>query len=121
MSELEDKLNSILSSPKEMEKIMEIARSFSGFSDASPGESADTKDEPVSAASGPDPKLLKAFSRIMGSYSGMTDDKSALLRSMRPYLKEGRLKQIDKAMEVAKMAKLAKIAFSEFSGGDQDL
>ena len=32
MSEFEDKLNSILSSPGQMEKIMELARSFSGSS-----------------------------------------------------------------------------------------
>lgn len=117
MSELEDKLNQILSSPDEMEKIMNLARSFS----ASSGESGENETS-VSGDSGEfnfggiDPKMLGMMSRLMGQYSDQSSDKSALLNAMKPYLKKSRHATIDRAIEMTKLTKIAKIAFSEFGG-----
>lgn len=125
MSEFEDKLNSILSSPQEMEKIMGLARSLSG-SMGKPSEDTERQyeqenDHTDSPFGNIDPNMLKMMSRLMGEYSASSgNDKSALLNSLKPYLKDKRKKDIDKAIEIAKLAKIAKIAFSEFSGGESD-
>jgi hypothetical protein len=142
MSELEDKLNNILSNPAEMEKIMSIARSLSGSLGSQPaaggagntaGQSSNgPAGEPAAAASAPldlssltsvlkdvDPKIFRLVTRLAGEYASGKNDKTALLNAMKPYLKEDRRDKIDRAAEIAKLAKLARVAFSEFSGGDK--
>lgn len=129
MSELEDKLNKILSSPSDMEKIMGMARSLSGsLGTATPVEGGA---EPASAApdlssiatlvKDMDPKIFRVMSRLVGEYASGSNDKAALLNAIKPYLKEDRREKIDKAAEIAKLAKLAKVAFSEFTGGDKSV
>ena len=69
MGEFEDKLNSILSSPKDMEKILGLARELSG----SLGGGDEQKDtaaaevSPKQQSPGFDPKLLSLFTRLMGA------------------------------------------------------
>ncbi len=123
MSEFEDKLNSILSSPEEMQKIMGIARSISD----SIGSGEQKADAPESNSSSIlsslgdlDPKMLKLMSHLMGEYKSPNNDKTALLKAMKPYLKPERHKALDKAADIVKMAHLAKIALSELGGGDKN-
>ena len=112
MSDFEDKLNSILSSPKDMEKIMALARSISGE-----GEEAEAA--PREEESGPDPRMMAMLTKLMSSYSAAEDEqKLALLRAMKPYLRQERRESLQRAVEIARMAKMAKIALSELSGGD---
>lgn len=123
MGEFDDKLNSILSSPEAMSKIMDLAKSFSGGGGDtnSTGSSSDSARNSASDFGGIDPKILGIMSRIMSSSSGGNDNKSQLLNCMKPYLREDRREKIDKALQIAKMAHIAKTAFSEFSGGDFNL
>jgi len=126
MSEFEDKLNKVLSSPEDMEKIMGLARSLSGSKENSGEQKTDDKrsgdgNDPsslISSLGKLDPKMLGLVGKLFSEYSGGHDDKAALLAAIRPFVKEDRRGQIDKASEIARLAKLAKIAFSEFSGGD---
>ena len=128
MSELEDKLNSILSSPEDMEKIIGIARSISGNMDSSSQNTEDDNDnctsgiDSVASALGDiDPKMFKLISRLMGEYNSNKNDKSALLNAIKPYLRPQRRDAVDRAANIAKMARVAKIALSEFSGGDSSV
>jgi hypothetical protein len=127
MSELEDKLNKILSSPADMEKIMGIARSLSG----SLGSQTSTEASAEGAKTAPDlssitsslkdidPKIFRLMTRLVGEYSSGKNDKAELLNAIKPYLKEDRRAKVDKAAEIAKLAKLAKVALAEFTGGDK--
>lgn len=117
MSEFEDKLNSILSSPKDMEKIMELAKSLSG--EAPPKE--ERRESPDCPDGGLDPKMLGMMTRLMRGFSSPGDDKKLeILRVMRPYLKKERQESLKRGVEMAKLAKLAKIAMTEFPGGGGD-
>lgn len=118
MSELEDKLNSILSSPAEMEKIMGLARSLSDSMKTPDDKPADVEKAAFSLGD-LDPKMFRLMSRLMGEYSGHSDDKTALLTAMKPYLREERQKTVDRAVELARLAKLARIAFTELSGDEK--
>lgn len=125
MSEFEDKLNQILSSPEDMEKIMGLAKSMSGSlgSQETPKEPAPDS-ESLGAAlplGDIDPKMLKLMGRLMGEYSSKSGEKTALLTAMKPYLREERYETIDKAAKIARLAKIARIALTEFSGGDSHL
>lgn len=125
MGELEDKLNSILSSPEEMEKIMGIARSLSQGSfndDKKPkSKSEPEKSNQPDLFGGLDPRMLSMITRLMGGFNQNSNDKSKLIDTIKPYLKKERRQKLEEAANLAKMAKLAKLAFSEFSGGEQDV
>lgn len=129
MSELEDKLNKILSSPAEMEKIMGIARSLSGSLGTQPSAESPSGGSPAtgdltsmaSALKDIDPKIMGLMGRLVGEYTSGKNDKAALLNAIKPYLKEDRRSKIDRAAELAKLARLAKVAFRELSGGDKSV
>lgn len=116
MSEFDDKLNSILSSPKDMEKIMELAKQLSG---GGPEEEQKPKGGPGGLGDF-DPKLIGLVQRVMGEYTSAQNDKKKLMESLKPYVKEERRGDIDRAVKIAKLYHAAKIAFSEF-GGDLHL
>ena len=108
MSELEDQISRILADPREMERISGLARSLMGG-----GE------EPASDPGGgafPDAGLLKKLSGMLQQDSGGKE--AALLAAMRPWLSEKRRRKMDKAMQLARMAKLARLAMGEMGGGD---
>ncbi len=124
MSEFEDRLNSILSSPAEMEKIIGLARSLSdshGADADADGHRASgnissggaSSDDPFKDI---DPKLFSVISRLLGEYSRQKGGKNALITAMKPYIKKDRWDTIDRAAEIAKLARVAKIALSEFGG-----
>ncbi len=128
MSEFENKLNKILSSPADMEKIMGIAKSLSGSlgSQSSAGGVAEGAAAPdlsaiTSSLKDIDPKIIRLVTRLADEYTSGKNDKTALLNAIKPYLKEDRRAKVDKAAEYAKIAKLAKLALAEFTGGDQDV
>lgn len=113
MGEFEEKLNSILSSPKDMEKIMDIAR---GLSSSIPK----AKEAPKDIFGEIDPKMIGLMTRLMKEYTTTQSDKTALLSAMKPYVKSENRQALDKAGEILKISRIAKIAFSEFGGSDNE-
>ena len=107
MSDFEDRLNSILNDPAQMEMITSMAKSLMG-----PQETP--KAEPV--FENLDPAML---GRLTGAFQSMnrTDDKQALLNAMKPYLSPRRQEKLERAMKLAKMIHVAEIAFGTFGGG----
>lgn len=186
MSELEDKISSVLSNPAEMEKIAQIAKTLmaGGFSTsdeapadsgqhtaaAAPGSGTAATDTSMpnpapsapssgeTAASSPgvntpgtgsgglggladiasslgnlgglgdiasglgniDPKMLASLGKMLGGSgssgpSGGGRDNTALLQAMGPYLSEKRRNKMAQAIQIAKMARIAGVVFSDNS------
>ena len=116
MSEIDDKINSILSSPEDMEKILGLARQFMGRSE--PTEQNNIHGDSVSNGLFPqdmDPRIPTMLTRLFKAYSASDSDKDGLLNAVKPYLRDERRRKLDRAMEVAKMARIAKMAIQEFS------
>lgn len=113
MSELEDRINSILGNPEQMEKIMGMAKSLMGGSE-------DTEPQPENPLSslGIDPAALGKISKLM-NMGGQNSGKQPLLEAMKPYLSEKRRLKMDKAMKIARIAKLAQFAMGEM--GDKNV
>ncbi len=109
MGELEDKLNSILSDPGQMEKIAGLAHSLMGGADETP-----RAQEPVP---GLDAGLLQKLGRAMNG-GGERGREQALLQAMRPYLSEKRRGKMDRALQLARIARIARMAADETGGGD---
>ena len=116
MAEFEDAINSILSSPQEMEKIMGLARELSGTLGGENGQKSTQPQSLPVPAGGVDPKLVGVMTRIMGEYSSKTSDKQALVNALKPYLKEERRESLDRAVKIALLAHVARTALREFGG-----
>ena len=124
MGDFEEMLGSILSSPKDMEKIMGLARELSGGgSEAAPEQERKPKQEAASALPGLgelDPNLLAAIGKILGGLNSSGDGKAALIASMKPYVRPERRETLDRALKIAKIARAARLVMGEL-GGDLDI
>lgn len=96
MSELEDKLGSVLANPQLMQQIMSMAQSLG---------SSQAPEEPKqpSAPSLPDPQLMQSLAGIARQGS-VTSNQQALLSALTPYLSRDRVSRLERAMRAAGMA-----------------
>ena len=128
MGELEDKLNGILSDPEQMEKIMGLARTLSqgmeGGQEPEPQQHNNTTKQPDMSTlfGGLDPKMLGSVARLMGEMNSPNDSGTALLSSIKPYLKKERREKLERAAQLARLSRVARIAMNEMpKGGGKDV
>lgn len=100
MAEMEDKISAVLNNPQLMQQIMTMAQSL-GQPSPQPEPAA-----PTPSNSLPDPALLQKLSGLATS-TGVDPEQKALLSALGPYLSRERVRRLEKAMQAAKMAKLA--------------
>lgn len=108
MSELDDKLNSILSNPQMMQQIMSLAQSMNQAQTQAP-----PPPQPATGNSGAglpeggiDPGLLSKMAGLVQRGS-IDKDQKLLLQALRPYLSGQKLQKLERAMHAAKMASIA--------------
>lgn len=127
MSELEDKLNSLLSDPNAMAQVMQLAQNLSGGGSAASGGPPPPPPPQGGAAGGMpnagdlnamlsqltgglDPELL---SRLLPVVSQMnrpeSSETSALLYALQPFLRDKRRDKVARAAQLAKLIHLAKV------------
>ena len=144
MAEFEEKLNAILSDPQAMGQIASLAQALTGEHAGEsappppqnrrrpgPREAAGQSDatdwsallgmlggggdsNPLSALSELDPQLLQAGLRLFSEYSATDDRKVALLNALKPFVKPERYAKVDKAVQIAKLARVIRVAFQLF-------
>ncbi len=120
MAELENIIESVMSSPESMGKIMDIVKMFGGGEESAP----EKKETPVALPGGDipgfDPAMLSKIMELIGSYSAEDDRRIRLLGAIRPYLKDEDSYHIDRAIHIVKLSRVAKGVLSEFikSGGN---
>lgn len=124
MSELDEKLNSILSNPAMMQQIMSLAQSLNQSNQANQSNQTNQANQ----ASGPqnqnspapprqaresapiepgiNPNLLSKLAGIMQRGS-IDKNQESLLKALRPYLSNAKLQKLERAMHAAKMAGVA--------------
>jgi len=140
MSGLEEQLGSILGDGEKMRQISELAQELFGGGEGSPppesgggpdlaalaqtllGGGASETGPGTQGSPGitaPETALLGRIGRLLRRDSGDSRQR-ALLEAMKPYLSEKRRSRMDRAMQLAHMAKLAQLAMGEM-GGDEDV
>lgn len=126
MSELEEKLGSILSNQDAMNQIMALAQSLGGASGqgGSPGQPAATPPEadapPPAGDMGLDPRLLTLAARLAAEYNSNDDQRAALLNALRPFVKPRRYAKLDKAIQISKLTRVIRIALDSFRKKGED-
>lgn len=120
MSELEDRINAVLGDPAQMERITRMARSLMGGGGDGP-QSAGAQ-SPASALGelGLDGEIMGRIGRLLSSQQSSPGAGQAMLEAMRPYLSDKRRQKVDKALKIARLAKLAGLAMGEMEGGSND-
>lgn len=99
MDGLEDKLNAILSDPDAMGRISEMAKSLFGEKSG---------EEPREISSGDESLLKRAAGLLRGN--SMRADESAVFDALRPFLSDERRARLDRAIKIARLASLARMA-----------
>ena len=64
--------------------------------------------------------MLGVIGKLMGQLRSEGDGKAALVNSMKPYVRPERREALDRAVKIARMARLARLAVTEL-GGEADL
>ena len=112
MSELDDKLNSILSNPAMMQQIMSLAQTLNqsegaqGKQSPAPPPPPQQPNESHSVDSALNPNLLSKIANLMQRGS-IDKNQESLLRALKPYLSSQKLQKLERAMHAAKMAGVA--------------
>lgn len=131
MAGFEEQLNSILGNQEAMNQIMALARSLSGEPAPGPagqdGAPAGPAEEPYVPAPPPapdlsamlgqlDPNMLRLGMEIMRQVQSAEDRNAALLNALRPFLREERQARMDRAIQIARMAKAVRVALNVLGG-----
>ena len=84
---------------------------------------SDSGDNPLSALGSLDPKLIQIALQLFSAYSAEDDRRTALLNALKPFLKEERQAKLDKAIQIAKLSRVIRVAFQVFKkeGGEADV
>lgn len=126
MSELDEKLNALLSDPNSMAQVMQLAQQLSGtFGGASQPASASPPPPPplqqppqpsfdTSFLGGLDPKLIGRFLPLIQEYTQSNSNTTQLLYALRPFLKEEKQDKIERAAKLARLIHLGKKFLSEW-------
>ena len=56
----------------------------------------------------------------MSEYNSKDDGRTALLQALRPFVKEQRYAKLDRAIQIARLSRLIRVALDAFKGGDDD-
>lgn len=101
MSELEDKLKALMGNPQLMQQIVGMAQAMGGQAqDAQPQESAPTGIPPLDTAQ------LQTIMQA-AKQTGVDRNQQELLHALSPYLSNGRISKLERAMRAAKLAGIA--------------
>lgn len=115
MSDFEDRLNSILNDPAQMEKITSMAKSLMGGGEPAQEQPKVEVKKDAGLFENFDPAMLGRLTKAMGGMH-RSDEKQALLEAMKPYLSTRRQEKLERAMKLAKMIHIAEIAFGALGG-----
>ena len=136
MAGFEEQLNAILGNQEAMNQIMALARSLSGEQTPAPDPAGQAEAEgkgyaPVTAETPPpdlsamlgqlDPKMLRLGMEVMRQVQSTGDRNAALLNALRPFLREERQARLDRAIQIARMAKAVRVALGVLGGKEGEL
>lgn len=97
MSELEEKIGSVLNNPQLMQQIMAMAQSMNSQTAQSPEPK---KEEPAPIF---DPGLMQRLAGMVGQ-NRVDGNQQALLNALYPYLSRERVGKLERAMRAARLA-----------------
>lgn len=144
MADFEEKLSAILGDPQAMGQILSIAKSLTGDEADTPQPAQDTPtsadtpdlsglvgllststqgDSALSALGDIDPTMIQLALTLFSEYNTTDNRNIVLLNALRPFLKEKRLAKVDRAIQIARLARVGSTAYRllKEQGGGADV
>ena len=116
MSELEEKLNALLSDPNSMAQVMQMAQQLSGAMGEQKAAPPPPAPPPGAALGGLDPKLLGKLLPLVGELGTENSAALQLLQALRPFLKEEKQGKIERAARLARLIHVGKKLLADWEG-----
>ena len=113
MEDITTQMNTILSDPEMMQKIMTIANSLNSQSDEDSSSPPSTN---IPAGNFPeiDPSVIQKLAGFAGK-TNIDSNQRSLLKALTPYLSKDRIGRLERAMRAAKLAGIASVMFENAS------
>lgn len=67
-----------------------------------------------------DPRLIQTALELLSVYNGTDDRRAALLAALKPFLKPERQRKMDRAIQIAKLSRVIRVAFERFKPQEDD-
>lgn len=112
MDDFSEKLNQIIGNPGAMAQILSLAQSLGGAPKDAPAKDAPPKPPPPPKPP-IDDTLLRGLMQL-AQEAGRPDEKQeALLCALKPYISPAHRERLDRAMQLARLAKIAGFALKQ--------
>ena len=109
-------LESVLSDPKQMEKIAQMAKGLMGEETLSPERKEEVAEPARPGLSGFDPGMFSVLGEMFRGKQNQTRS-TALLMAMRPYMRPEKQEKLDRALKIARIVHIASAVMKEYGGG----
>jgi len=120
MTDFEEKLNAILSSPDTMAQVMSIAQSLGGTPSPEPPSHHEAEEKTTPPLSSFDPAAIQAFLPLLqGGTKAAPSSHRQLLDALTPFLREERREKLQKALRTARLLSAGKQLLTEM--GERDV
>lgn len=118
MSDWDDKLNAILSSPETMEQIAALASSLSGNGEAQATAAAPSppSDGLGGLLGGIDPELIGKLMPLLQEYQSGSGEQAALLNALRPFVRAESQQKLDKALRITRLSRVIRASMTLLGG-----
>lgn len=67
-----------------------------------------------------DPRLIQTALELLSVYNGTDDRRAALLAALKPFLKPERQRRMDRAIQIARLSRVIRVAFERFKPQEDD-
>ena len=120
MSELDEKLNALLSDPGSMAQIMQLAQQLSGSMGGEGAPQSAPASPPPAPSPSPlgaiDPQALAKYLPLLQELTRDTSQTTQLLYALRPFLKEEKQDKVARAAKLARLITIGKRFLTEGGG-----
>ena len=113
MDDINEKLNTLLSDPDSMARIMQLSGGSGGQQTAAP-----PPPPPAAPPAVPniDPQLIARFLPLIQEFSRDNSQTTQLLYALRPFLKDGKQEKVERAAKLARLICIGKRFLTEGGG-----
>lgn len=119
MSDLETKLQNLISSPEGIGQLLEIAQTLSSKENEIPAPGTDTFPQLSGLLDGLNQDQLGMIMGFIDDYRDESDRRFHMLHALREYVKPEDVSHLEKAKQIVKLTKVAKHALHSFQGRGQ--
>ena len=116
MDDINEKLNTLLSDPDSMARILQLAQQLSGSQPQPPQPQPPAPAKPPSPLPDIDPQLIARFLPLLQELTRDTSQTTQLLYALRPFLKDGKQEKVERAARLARLISIGKRFLTEGGG-----